>query len=104
MAAQHLPHPVGVELPFPARDHHRRHTIAQQVHRHSHRVHDPIAATVADNARNDEPGTPAMPFDVSISTRTAVTCSPRLRSTPRACARNSTQIDRYSVAPSRLNE
>jgi len=64
----------------------------------------PIAATVAESARNDEPGTPAIPFDVSISTRTAVTCSPRLRSTPSACARNKTQIDRYSVAPSRLNE
>jgi hypothetical protein len=54
----------------------------------------PIAATVADRARNDEPGTPAMPLEVSISTSTAVSCSPRLRSTPRAWARKSRQMDR----------
>jgi len=32
----------------------------------------PIAATVADRARNDEPGTPAIPLEVSIRTSTAV--------------------------------
>ncbi|SIA33669.1 Uncharacterised protein [Mycobacteroides abscessus subsp. abscessus] len=64
----------------------------------------PMAATVAESARNDEPGTPAMPFEVNISTSTAVICSPRVRLTPRAWARKSTQIDRYKVAPSRLKE
>lgn len=44
----------------------------------------PIAATVADRARKDEPGTPAMPLEVNISTSIAVICSPGLRLTPRA--------------------
>lgn len=54
----------------------------------------PSEEAVADRARKAEPGMPAMPLLVSISTRTTVTCWLRLRSTPTAWAMNSVPMDR----------
>src|SRR5438270_3316882 len=49
-------------------------------------------------------GTPAMPLDVTISTRSMVSCWARLRWIPYASAMNSDAKVMYIIDPSRLNE
>ena len=59
-----------------------------------------IAAMTTRLAR----GTPAMPFDVTISTSSIVISWPRLRWMPYACAMKIVAKVMYIIEPSRLNE
>ena len=61
---------------------------------------DNVAAITTRLAR----GTPAMPFDVTISVRSIATCMPSVSWMPYACAMNSDANVMYIIDPSRLNE
>src|ERR1035437_11035941 len=59
-------------------------------------------ARVPNSMTNDVRGTPATPFEVSMSVNNISICWPRLSSTPAACATKIEASERYSVVPSRL--